>query len=132
MGALDRGIELQFAFRDMAARTGIVVGLWSACVTLSGREIDIIVTRTTRGSSGLGQPIDALAGCAVVTRLTIIYLLWISRVRKIVHALVVPNNDVRGSGLNTREIGPRVNLVDHHLEVHGVACVGIRGLRRMA
>src|SRR5262249_14026679 len=101
-------------------------------MTLSSGEIDVVMARTTRGASWLGQPVNALAGCPVMTCLTVHNFLRISRVRKIINALIVPNNDVRCSSLNTREVRSRVNLVNHHLKVDGVARVGIRCLRRVA
>ena len=94
-------------------------------MALSGGEIDVIVARTTSGASWFGQPVDVLAGGAIVTRLTIHDLLGIGRVREIINALIVPNNDVRSSGLDTGQIGTGVNLVDHYLHVDGMARVGV-------
>src|SRR5262245_17282693 len=116
----------------MAARTGIVIGLRPGCVTLSSGKIDVIVARTTRGASRFGQPVDVLTSSAVVTRVTAVDLLGISRMRKIVYALIVPDDDVRLSRLDAREVRSRVNLVDHDLQVDGIARVGIRCLGGMA
>jgi hypothetical protein len=66
-----------------------------------------------------------------MTRLAIHDLLGISGVRKVVNTLIVSNDDVRLSSLNTREIGAHVDLVNHHLKVDGLARVWIRCLRRV-
>ena len=132
MSSFNRGVELQFAFRNVAARTGVVIGLWAGRMTLSSGKIHVVMTGTAGCSRWLGEPVDVLTSSAVVTCLTVIDLLRISSVREIIHALIVPDDDVRRSGLDTREIGAHVNLVNHYLEVDGMARVGIGCLRSVA
>ena len=55
MGALDGGVELQFALRDVARCTLIVADLWACYVIFTGREVHVVMAGAAGVSCRVGE-----------------------------------------------------------------------------
>src|ERR1019366_2840122 len=60
--AQDRGVEIDFALRNVAGRTLAIVNLYAAWVIGTGGEIDIVVAGAARGATRIGQKCGRLRG----------------------------------------------------------------------
>ena len=76
MSTLDRGVELQFALRDVAARALVVRHLWQVDVPLAGCEIDVIVASSASGTRRRQPGVRLSSGVLAVAGLTISGISW--------------------------------------------------------
>ena len=116
---------------------GAVVRLRSGRVIRAGRPVDVVMARAAGRAAGLvSQHADLRrlrvgVGPLVAVR-AVANVLREADGGEIVDRLAEADDLVRRPGHDAREVRAVVDLVDHHLEVDGVAAVGIGGLRLVA
>ena len=118
MRPFDRSIEVQFPLRDVAHGALIVAHLRSGGVIGSGREIHVVMARSTRHACRLGQICRRLRRARVlrVAHLAAPHVGGVHDSRVVVDALVIPDDLVRLSPHHARKIFAHVDLVNHHRE----------------
>ena len=134
MRSLDRGVEIQFALRDMTNRALVVADLRPAGMIGAGGEIDIVVAGAASHPSRPREVSRRLRGAGVL----LVAHFAAARVgrmhdgREVGHASLKADDLIRVACLDAGQFGAHVDLMDHHRQVDRVAGIGIGGLRRVA